>query len=391
MRLAYLHYLVEGDTGLHHVRQFAAGARRLGHQIDVCAMNLAPGNGLGADDRRGRTPWRARLKRRFSFWLHEPKEVAWNFLYIRSESRLLRRLRPDLLLVRDHLLTVSCVPVARRLGLPLVLEVNSPADESRLYLDDYLHLPYISGAFEGYKVRRADAVTVVSSSLKDDLVRRHGVEDQRISIVPNGADIERFHPGVAPDRDLGRPGGAPVIGFVGSFRKWHGTDFMARVLLEIARLRPAVGFLLVGAGPEEGAVRSALAPLGARARFTGAVPHARVPALTTAFDIGLMPESNHYGSPLKVIEWMAAGRAIAAPAYAPLRDVIDHGREGLLFRPRALEDVVACLLRLVDDPGLRVQLGAAAAARARASLSWTENARRVLAACERALAGRRET
>jgi len=390
MRIAYLHYLVEGDTGRHHVRQFAEGARALGYTIDVCAMNLAPwAEGHPHPHPGARAPLRAVLKKHLGFVLHEPKEILWNALYVRRETALLRRLAPDVLLVRDHLLTASCVPVARHLGLPLVLELNAPADESRLYLGEYLHLPWVGWALERYKLRRAGAITVVSSTLKRMLAEAHAIPQERFTVVPNGADLTRFHPETVRDPDVAWPSGSgPVVGFVGSFRKWHGTDLLARMVREVAEARPRTCFLLVGDGPEAGSVRAALQPLGSRVLMTGRVPHDRVPGLTAAFDIGVLPETLFYGSPLKIIEWMAAGRGIVAPNYPSIGDIIEDGVQALLFRPGDGADLVRTVLRLVDDSDLREQIGRAASARARSRLSWQDNARHVLDACESALRAR---
>ena len=125
--------------------------------------------------RRTRAPGRALrargfLKRVLGRYLHEPKELLWNPFYVRKERRLLSRAPPDVLLVRDHLMTSSCLRVARSLSLPLVLEMNAPAVESRLYLDEYWHLPFVPEYLEGRKLREADTVTVVSSALRDHLV-----------------------------------------------------------------------------------------------------------------------------------------------------------------------------------------------------------------------------
>lgn len=385
MRLAYLHYLVEGDTGRHHVRQFAEGARRLGHEVEVCPMNLAAADGPGGGSAGGGAT-RALLKRHLGRFLHEPKEILWNPLYVRAETALLRRLRPDVLLVRDHALTASPVVTARRLGLPLVLEVNAPPEEGRLYLDEYLHLPFVARWIDAYKLRRADGVAVVSSTLKRLLVESYGLREELVVVAPNGADVERFRPDLPPDPVLPRgPDRDAVIGFVGSFRRWHGTDLLARTIVEVGSIRPRVRFLLVGDGPEAGPVREAVRGLGDRVVMTGRVDHARIPALTAAFDIGLLPETLFYGSPLKVVEWMAAGRAVVAPGYPALSDLVEDGVHALLFPPGDAGALARAVLRLVDDAALRTRLGQAAAERARAHLTWTDNARRVLGACEGAL------
>lgn len=380
MRLAYLHYLYGEDTALHHVRQFAAAARALGHQVEVHAINLAPPEGPAA----GRSlQVRRGLKRLLGRYLHEPKELLWNLPYARKAGELLAADRPEVVLVRDHLLTASFVTVTRRLGLPLVLEVNAPAAESRLYLDEYLHLPWVPEALEGWKLRRADGVTVVSSTLRDYLVERHRLAPGKLTVVANGADLELFQPDTPPDPEIPRDG-SPVVGFVGSFQKWHGADLLTCMVTEVGAARPATRFVLVGDGPELGRVRQAAAGLGDRLLATGRVPHHRVPGLVAACDLCVLPDCLFYASPLKVIEWMAAGKAVVAPRYGPLEEVIDPGVHGLLFPPGDTGALVEAVLRLVDGPDLRRDLGRAATRRARASLSWTDNARRVLAACAEA-------
>jgi glycosyltransferase involved in cell wall biosynthesis len=379
MRIAYLHYLTADDMALHHVRQFADAARGLGHTVDVHAMNFAASPGGGGAEH---SPLRARMKRRARRWLHDPKELIWNARYIARELRVLRAERPDVLLVRDHLPTVSCVPVARRLDLPLVLELNAPAAEVRLHPDGYVHLPWLPERLEAWKLRAADAVTVVSSSLKQYLTARYGIAADKIVVVPNGADVDAFRPDVAPDAAVVT--GGPVVGFVGSFQSWHGTGLFAALMQRVAAARPAARFVLVGDGPDAGLLRNAAASLGDRALFTGMVPHRRVPALVAALDVGVLPAADFYRCPLKVVEWMAAGRAVVAADHPPLRDLLTDGAEGVLFPPGDREALTAAVIGLIDDAGRRRAIGAAAAARVRAGLTWTHNAGRVIAACEAA-------
>ncbi len=478
MRIAYLHYLYGDDTALHHVRQFAAAAAGLGHAIQVHAINLAPPPLPGPADFLGMAPrqiprrpgaaagrqcaaagrreppvtvarrlrWAAR--QRLGRFLHEPKEIVWNARYLHHELALLARgPRPDVLLVRDHALTASTVLVASRLGLPLVYEINAPAAELALYFDEHLHLPLVAGWLEGYKLRRADAVTTVSTALREHLLVRHGLRGwaaDKIVVVPNGADLAAFRPdnqpsplarrllGGSSDRPaagaevamepgrsrpagddgsteltgsthemtlaakaIGSDGGGggngaasgageAVVGFVGSFQKFHGVELLAEMALRVAAQRPRVRFLLVGDGPGAAQARRRLAPLGDQVVATGSVPHAAVPGLVAAFDIGVLPETSFYACPLKVIEWMAAGKAVVAPRYGPLHEVLEDGEDGLLFPPRDVAALVETVVRLVDRPALRRRLGAAAARRAAASLAWEDNARRVIAVLDQA-------
>ena len=390
MHIAYLHYLTSDASGLHHVRQFAEAARALGHRVDIHAMNFH--YRVEDDDGPAAPPslaqrLRRRLKRHFARWLHEPKEFLWNFKYVRKEVALLAEEPPDLLLVRDHIPTASCVTTARRLGLPLVLEMNAPAEELRLFLDAYVHYPWIPDRLERHKVRGVDAITVVSGALKDYLVAKHGVAADKFTVNPNGGDLDRFHPQVPVDDALpdGFLGQGPVVGFVGSFETWHGSGLLAEMASRVGQQRPDCRFLFVGDGPERRHLLSATAALGPRAHLSGWVDHGRVAGLVAAFDIGVVAAAGFYMSPLKVVEWMAAGRAVVAPRQGPLQELIEDGEHGLLFTPGDGEDLIRCVLRLVDDPELRQRLGEAAHRRVRDALTWRHNAERVVELAQRTL------
>lgn len=389
MKISYLHYLYGQDTALHHVRQFAEGARQLGHQVFVHAMNLAPppaGVGGATPPPNLRQRLRLGLKRRFGRWLHDPKELWWNLEYIRRETRLLRADQPDVLLVRSQGLGISCVRVAQALDLPLVLEVNAPADETSNYLaHQYHHWKRLRQWAGRYKLRRADALFVVSGALKQYYLDRHQLPSEKIFVVPNGADVETFRPETAPDPQFPREADRPRIGYVGSFQAWHALDLLGAVIEEVGRERPQSRFLMVGAGEGVARLRAATSLPADRLVFTGRVDHSRVPGLVASLDIGILAEAAYYQCPLKVVEWMAAGRAIVAPGYPPLHELLVDGEEGLLFPPGDFAAMKAAVLRLVDDPALRERLGQAAAARAHSSLSWRDNARRVVEACSWAI------
>jgi glycosyltransferase involved in cell wall biosynthesis len=384
VRVAYFHYLAPGDSALTHVAEFVRAARALGAEVDVHALH---GGGLETTAPAGGRPApRSALRRRLARYLHEPKELSWNARHLRNEARALGARRPDVVLARARLLTASYVLSARRAGVPLVLEVNAPVLESRSYADEYFHLPVVATAIERWQLRAADGVVVVSSALRQYFVERYALPDAKITVVPNGADIDRFRPDAAADARGGpRDGSAPVIGFVGSFQEFHGADLLATMITRVARERPATRFLLVGDGDRAEAVRRAVQPLGDRVRMTGRVPHDAVPGLVAAFDVGVLPDTAFYCSPLKVVEWMAAGRAIVAPGYPSLGDLVTDGVDGVLFAPRDPDALVRAVLALVDDPARRTALGRAARARAETRLTWRQNAERVLAACRDAI------
>ncbi len=391
MHVAYLHYLYGRDTALHHVRQFSEAACGLGHRVDVHAMNLAPPpSSAGGKNLSSAGRIRDALKQRFGRYLHDPKELLWNVRYLSRETAILRTEPPDILLVRHHDLCISCVPVARRLGIPLVLEVNAPAEEGRRYDTETLHLATLQEWTSRWKMRRADTIVVVSSFLKNYLTERYGIRSERIFVAPNGADLQRFTPTVDPDPEFPRRARHPRIGFVGSFQKFHGLDLLAGMVRGVAAARPAARFLFVGDGPGAEALRLEVGQ-GDRVDFTGNVPHERVPALLASLDIAVVAEAAPHQCPLKLIEFMAAGKAIVAPRHEPIAELLVDGTHGTLFQPRNLEALVAKIVDLIDQPELRNRLGQAAAERAHTTLSWQDNARKVMVACDTARQRHRAT
>jgi glycosyltransferase involved in cell wall biosynthesis len=121
--------------------------------------------------------------------------------------------------------------------------------------------------------------------------------------------------------------------------------------------------------------------LAQRAVVTGRVEHDRVPALMACFDVAIIADAGFYMSPLKLLEYMAAGKAVVAPARDAIAEVLTHEEDGLLFRPGNVDELTAAVIRLVENPHERRRLGNAAAEKVRSQLTWTHNAARVMAAC----------
>ena len=110
------------------------------------------------------------------------------------------------------------------------------------------------------------------------------------------------------------------------------------------------------------------------------VEHLQVPAEVQRFSIALQPKVTPYASPLKIFDYMAAGRAIVAPDQPNIREVLEHGRTALLFDPDEPGALWHAISQLVADAPLRTRLGAAARAELEArDYTWRGNARRIAA------------
>jgi glycosyltransferase involved in cell wall biosynthesis len=266
--------------------------------------------------------------------------------------------------------------VAARRRVPLLLEVNAPLAEERGRFGK-LALRRTAAALERLAWRRASRVLPVTEVLADK-IRAAGVPDARIAVVPNGIHPEEFPTAAARPAEADGP---LVLGFVGFVRDWHGLDHVVRAMAAYRGARP-LALQVVGDGPARAGLEKLAAELGIadRVRFTGLAARDAVPGMIAGFDIALQPASVAYASPLKVFEYMAAGRAIVAPDQPNLREVLRQGETAILFDPGKPEAMWQAVLRLAEDPALRQRLGEAARAEIdHRDLTWAGNARRALA------------
>jgi glycosyltransferase involved in cell wall biosynthesis len=314
-------------------------------------------------------------------------ELAYSVPAYLRLRRAARAFQPDIIYERANLFFLAGTWLARRQGVPLLLEVNAPLAEER-GRHGTLRFAGLARMTERHVWRAADRVLPVTEALAAR-IRDAGVPQQRICVVPNGIDPDAFPAAAA---DAMAPDGVVTLGFVGFVRDWHGLDRVVRLVADPGS-GPRLALVVVGDGPARPGLERLAADLGVadRVRFTGLMPRAEVPGLIRAFDIALQPACVDYASPLKVFEYMAAGRAIIAPDQPNIREVLADGDNALLFAPDRPDALRAGLLRLAADPALRRRLGAAARETVRRrDLTWAGNARRVIALAEAELALRRE-
>jgi glycosyltransferase involved in cell wall biosynthesis len=302
---------------------------------------------------------------------------------------------PDVVYERTAILHLAGMRLARSLRVPLIVEQNSPQVEERIELAGMALAP-LARRMERQTYRAADAVVTVSSVLKE-YAARMGAPADRTHVVPNGARPDLFDPAKADGamirEQLDLPAKAVVAGFVGAFADWHGLDRLVHAFaLAQGDAQTAFYLLLVGDGPHRPALEALARDLGVLqwVIFSGPVPFERVPHYLAAMDIAVMPSSNWYGSPIKIFEYGAMGRAVIGPGTPPVREVMLDGEEGLIVPPGDVEGLRAALARLASNRLLREQLGERFRERVLREYTWDHVASRLAAICDDAL-GRRGT
>lgn len=384
MRICYLCADRGISLGKHngasaHFRSLVAAFAALGH--DVVVVTPSADGDLGVPVVRIPAPevLRAvasgvdREQRRLAHALGH----VWNNVLVEQTLReVVPKQRPDLLFEVYSPYGVAGGVMASRLGVRHLLNVHAPlAWEGKRYRGQALQ--EAAEALERVALDSASFVVTNTNELSRDLVAE-GVPASKVAVVPNGVDVELFGPD-GPAQDAGLEGKL-VVGFVGSLKAWHGVDILVEAFRAVAS-DARFHLLVVGDGPMARALRALGDELPGRVTLTGAVPLAQVPSYVRAMDVAVAPYpvlERFYFSPLKVLEYMAAGRAVVASRIGQLVDLIDDGETGLLVPPGDATALADAVRTLAADPALRERLGARAAAEARRSHTWARRAREIL-------------
>jgi glycosyltransferase involved in cell wall biosynthesis len=379
VRIAYLSadfgVPVFGDKGASvHVRELSRALHAIGNDVLIITPRADGRRPAGFDVPVHAVPAgpAAQERRRYAPMLH------------RRALPVLRAFRPDAIYERYSLFATAGTTLARDLGVPHVLEVNAPlADEHAAYreradADDARRV-------ERRLMRAADRVVAVSPAIERWLL---SIGAERVTVLPNGVDPDRFRPldaaGVAVRAALGAER-RPVVGFVGSLKPWHDVATLVRALALLDDRRPAL--LVVGAGPGRERLAAEAARCRVEAIFTGALPHQRVPAHLAAFDVAVAPyaaDDGFYFSPLKLVEYLAAARPVVAADVGEIRHCVRPGMTGSLYAPGDVAGLAAAIRALLADRRRAAVLGAAGRMHVRADHTWEGNARAVGAIAEAA-------
>ncbi|HEU5312063.1 MAG TPA: glycosyltransferase family 4 protein, partial [Candidatus Eisenbacteria bacterium] len=223
----------------------------------------------------------------------------------------------------------------------------------------------------------ASLILAVSRELGEALVSA-GADPAKVRVLPNGVDVDLFRPD-GPSRGAGLDGKL-VIGFVGSLKRWHGIDVLAAAFRKVAS-DPRLHLLVLGSGPVAKEIDELAVELPGRVTRVEAVPHQEVPEYLRAMDLAVAPYpalERFYFSPLKVLEYMAAGRPIIAARIGQVSELLRHEDTGILIEPGDPEALARAIERLAADQELRLALGRAASLEARRAHPWTERAGRII-------------
>lgn len=215
--------------------------------------------------------------------------------------------------------------------------------------------------------------------------RRHGTIYNAVD-APGISDAGRGVDPAALRRSVDIAAAAPVLGFVGRLRREKGLDVLIRALPAVVVSFPDVRLLVVGEGPDSGALHELARSKGVldRVVWMGMCGKLETWQLLTAMDVAVIP-SRFEGFGLAAAEAQAAGLPVVAADVDGLREVIADGQTGLLVPPGNPSALAEALVRLLGAPGMAEQMGRQGRRRVRQLFAVERFARATLAFYDRAL------
>lgn len=368
MRVLYHHRTRGEDVEGVHIRGLVGGLRELGHEVLVVSPRGEEAfTGLregAAEPARHRAPawsmmrWLARRMPEIAF---EFAEICYNILAAIRLRRAISRFKPDVVYERYALFLMAGVVSSRSRGIPIVLEMNDSAVVERVRR---LMLKGLASRFERWILERATGIVFVSTQFRSDCERHYRSLPPSI-VSANCADTRVFDPELfdkaAIRRELGIPADACVAGYVGGFVHWHRVQWFVSGIAPSLKQHPKLVLLLVGDGVERAPVLEICGRFGLANQLVlpGKVRHEDVPRMIAAMDFAVLPDSNVFGSPMKLFEFMAMKVPVVAPDVPPIAEVVRNGETGWLF-PRG--DLAACIAQTLATAGLGAGLSATGSA-----------------------------
>ena len=289
---------------------------------------------------------------------------------------------------RSALNAYAGVEFALKKKIPYVLEYNG----SEIWIAkhwgnrDILGLA-LSEKIEKLTFEKATLITCVSKPLKQQLIEM-GIDERKIIVTPNGVNTDMYNPGIDGSeirKKYGIPESDVVIGFIGTFGAWHGAEILAEAYGRLAEEQPGIHLLMIGDGLKMPEVREIIKKhhVEDSTTLTGMVPQTEGAKYLAACDVLVSPTimnpdgTPFFGSPTKMFEYMAMGKAIIASDMDQMAEILDNRKSALLTAPGDIKALINALSELTDNKSLREKLGERAREVVCREYTWEKHVKKI--------------
>ncbi|MGR5237524.1 glycosyltransferase family 4 protein [Vibrio alfacsensis] len=370
MRILYHHRIASKDGQYVHVEEIINSLKECGHEVIEVGPNVVMQSKFGSDG-----GWMSKLRKSLPAFCSELLEFGYSFYVLLKLFFVIAKHRPDAIYERYNLFLPAGIWAKKICRLKLILEVNSPLyDERKQY--GGIALDSLAQWTESYTWRNADHVCPVTHVLARYIIQV-GVPQERITVIPNGIDPQKFS---LTTQTVRREQFADklIIGFVGFCREWHQLDKLLSLIAEPGNRH--LMLLIIGDGPAAETLRQQAKQLGIEEHLhiTGLVERHDMSEWLDQIDIALQPAVTPWASPLKLIEYLAKGKAIVAPDTENIRELLCDNQNALLYDMNSPTKILERIQLISSDSKLRHYLQSEAIKTIDdKGLTWHNNAKRI--------------
>lgn len=341
----------------------------------------------------------------FNYFIFEPKikklphlgELLYNFYAKEKLKKEIKKFQPEFIYHRAAGYSFFGAKIAKELKVPLVLEFNGfdtwilkYYHQSKNPFKNFLKhsLSKIVKRIEDYNFKNSSLIVTVSQPLKTDLIKR-GVPEEKILVNPNGVDPEKFNPeiiNVGKSKNLKQKLNIAqnkiVVGFTGTFGKWHGIPQLTEAIDRILK-NGNIYFLLIGEGRLKSEAEKQIGHYK-DVKFLGEIPYSDIQRYLNVCDIFVSPHNpqpdgkEFFGSPTKLFEYMAMKKGIVASDLGQIGRVLENGKTAILVKSGNVEELIKGILKLAEDEKLREKLGENAREEVLLNYTWQKNIERLM-------------
>lgn len=410
MKILYLADNINANDGSSvHCRAFVESVRQLGHHVQT----YPPIGEVNYEFRKYHEP----REKTLSYYLKKLKKLNINILlyYIkktngyvdefitilqsltgsfkeyRDLNALVKMHNPDVIIFRYKIFKCAAIWISRLHRIPLLVEVNALRSMESKLCEEPNKISFITRRAEYNVIKSADRAFTVSKPIKDFIDKN--IKSNGSCVIPNGVDINLFNPNKF-DREIAKDKlglkGKVVLGFVGSYKVWHGLDIAIDVIDSLSKNSNNYHLLLIGNGQCFIPIKKKVIDRNLSFCVTQIdyVPHAKIAEYLASFDYALMTYPDikpFYFSPLKMFEYMAMEVPVIATKIGQIKDIIENNRTGILVYPPTAENFVKVINEHRKD---LKQIGVAARNLMVKEYSWLQSAMKVISICEEVKSGK---
>jgi glycosyltransferase involved in cell wall biosynthesis len=377
-----------GAEGVH-IRGVVKGLRQLNHHVDILSLPGAEPEAeevATSDEKMNQAPTK---KSKFSIlsdltkhvpeFVFELFELAFNLIAVIRLRKTIKEKNITLIYERYSLFMFASVWWAKRHNLPIVLEINDSCQVQRVRS---LTFKKLAAKIEAWIFKNATGLVFISTRFKEVAEQAYG-EVANSVVSPNAADLDKFiideTSGLALRSKLGIENKV-VLGYVGAFVHWHGIDWFVDLACQKLKETPELVLLLVGDGVAFEGIKNRVIEAGVESQviLPGKVPHHEVSSFLSAMDLGILPDSNDYGSPMKLFEFMAMGKGMIAPDFSPIAEVVQDNATSWLFPASNKQACIDKVFEIVNDREAHQEVGKNARTYIEKERQWKHNAEQLL-------------